>query len=67
MIGGRADKIDEFTNERRKMTITDAGWQTMMETGKFLHEISSVKMGDNVIPEDQKPQVLRESWPISPT
>ena len=66
IIAGRSDTIDEFTNERRKMTIADGGWQTMMETGKFPHEISTLKMGDNVIPEDQKPQVLRESWPISP-
>ena len=61
---GRADTIDEFINERRKMTLADGAWQVMMETGQLPTEFDRIKIGDNVIPEEQKPRTLRESWPI---
>ena len=63
-ILGRTDTLNEFSNERRKMTLTDDAWQIMVETGQFPTNMDRIELGDNVIPEDQKPRTLRESWPI---
>ena len=61
-IFGRSDDIDEFVNDRRKLTITYAGWQAMMETNKF-PDITRLELGDNIIPDDEKVDFLRTASP----
>ena len=66
MFWGRADQIDEFINDRTKSTMTDAGWQTMMETGELpAVKATSVAMGDGIISDEQKANFLREARPIA--
>ena len=60
---GRADTIDEFINERRKMTLADGAWQMMMETGQLPTNLDRVAIGDNIVPDEHKSRMLRESWP----
>ena len=60
---GRADGIDEFVNNRHKMTLADGAWQIMMETGEF-PKADTATIGDGFIPEDQKPNFLRVARPI---
>ena len=64
---GRSDDIDEFVNGRRKLTMTDEAWQTMLETGRapFL-DASRIEMGDNFIPDDVKVDFLRTAIPVEP-
>ncbi len=64
LLWGRADKIDEFVNDRKMLMTTDGAWQIMMETGE-LPKIDNIKMGDDVIPDDQKLNFLREARPIA--
>ena len=63
-ISGRADTIDEFAKGRMKGILADGAWEIMMETGLLPTDITHAVMGDDVIPEEQKPRILREAWPV---
>ena len=64
---GRSDDIDEFVNDRRKLMMTDAAWQAMLETNRapFL-DTTHIEMGDNIIPDDVKVDFLRTASPTEP-
>ena len=64
---GKSDDIDEFVNNRRKLTMTDEAWKTMLETNRasFINT-THIEIGDNIIPDDVKVDFLRTASPTEP-